>query len=289
MECINGEGRLKLADGSRWAISAGNVQTSFVVSRLIKIMQLQCIPRTGRRLFVQINEQRTKLRAVDGPFDRTTLSSEHEDPVVCTLNSVDDDNALALQLRQLSLFIALHTQVRGGLLLHGALAEWRGNGVILAGPSRIGKTTASQRLTPPWRSLCDDLTLVVRDMRGAYWAHPWPTWSSFVSGGPGGTWDVQHAVPLRGIFFLKQASEDQVELMGEGQAVCLLVDSAEQANWGILDCMGEDEIRKLRLERFDNICMLVQVVSCHLLRLSLDGDFWQEIENVIESSLSDYK
>ena len=32
---------------------------------------------------------------------------------------------------------------------------------------------------PPWRSLCDDATLVVRDASGRYWAHPWPTWSRF--------------------------------------------------------------------------------------------------------------
>jgi SynChlorMet cassette protein ScmC len=54
-------------------------------------------------------------------------------------------------------------EARGGLLIHGALAEWNGKGVILAGKSGVGKSTASARLTPAWRSLSDDATLIVPD------------------------------------------------------------------------------------------------------------------------------
>ena len=102
--------------------------------------------------------------------------------------------------------------------MHGALAEENGIGVILAAPGGTGKTTASDRLPAPWRSLCDDTTLVVRDSQGKYWGHPWPTWSRFLEGGPGGTWEVQEAVPLRGVFFLSQAPEDLTEPLGPGHA-----------------------------------------------------------------------
>lgn len=82
--------------------------------------------------------------------------------------------------------IVLDVENRGGLLLHGALAECKRQGVILAGPGTVGKTTASRRLRLPWHSLSDDATLVVRDRAGRFGAHPWPTWSRFMFGGSWG-------------------------------------------------------------------------------------------------------
>ena len=51
---------------------------------------------------------------------------------------------------------ARDAQTRGEVLLHGALAEKDGIGVILAAPGGTGKTTASDRLLAPWRSRCDE-------------------------------------------------------------------------------------------------------------------------------------
>jgi SynChlorMet cassette protein ScmC len=182
---------------------------------------------------------------------------------------------------RLSQFIALQGEHNGALLLHGALAEKQGCGVILAGPGGVGKTTTSRRMRPPWRSLCDDTTLVVCDQEGSYWAHPWPTWSNFMFDGPGGTWDIQYAVPLLGIFFLAQAHNDELEPMGMGQATCLLTESVEQASRSIFRYLQKEEVRSLRMQRFDNICALAEAVSCYRLRLSLGGAFWQEMERAL--------
>ena len=92
--------------------------------------------------------------------------------------------------------MANSSEKNGGLLVHGALAEWNGIGVILAGPGGVGKTTASKRLPRPWRSLSDDNTLIVKSPDGTYWAHPWPTWSRYRQGDMSGSWDVQAAVKL---------------------------------------------------------------------------------------------
>src|SRR5271157_5325799 len=93
--------------------------------------------------------------------------------------------------------------------------------------SHCSRSAGPRRSSHAWRSLCDDTTLVVQDSQGNYWAHPWPTWSRFLDGGPRGTWDVQSAVPLKGVFFLSQAVEDRVESVGPGHAVSLLVECAE--------------------------------------------------------------
>jgi len=310
---------LVLSDGSTWNISAGNERTSSLVSCLAATMQLGPMTELGDPSTMGGTEQASgapvsclrvvveeavgdQLRKQGAPRihtadkivgsksgssepsvlnSRRALPAECKKNITCILEPAEDDNAFVAQLAQVSLVIAQSSQDRGGLLLHGALAERDGYGVILAGPGGAGKTTASQRLAPPWRSLCDDTTLVVRDKQGSYWGHPWPTWTSFMSGGAGGTWDVKYAVPLRGIFFLEQAQKKQCELVGVAQAVCLLTKSAEQVSWRMTRDMEMNQVRELRLQRFENICALAQEVPAGILRLSRNGPFWEAMEQAL--------
>jgi SynChlorMet cassette protein ScmC len=270
-------GQIRLADGSSWEITARDRQASFLTFHLTQAMQLQPV-----REPIVNNMSRMRLTVAVNGNEVAVLLSEDEKTVVCTLPpATHTETTFASQLLKVSLVISQYAQTRGGVLLHGALAEWNGNGIILAGRSGIGKTTASQRLTSPWHSLSDDLTLVVRDAEGTYWAHPWPTWSQFTPGGPGGSWNVPYAVPLKRIFFLTQASEDRAESIGSGQAVCRLVESWDQARLGMLRS-GDKNSRKIRcLQGFENICTLAQTIPCYNLHLSLAGPFWQEIENTM--------
>ena len=153
--------------------------------------------------------------------------------------------------------------------------------MILAGPGDVGKTTASERLRLPWRSICDDTTLVVRDGEGTYWAHPWPTWSRLLPGGPGGSWDVQHAVPLKAVFFLKQNRENRVEPLGSARAAVSLTELSEQVSQLGLRDLDEAETRKVRLQCFDNACELAKAISMYLLHISLTGPFWEAMEHAL--------
>ena len=207
-----------------------------------------------------------------GPRDNPALT--------CVLQPFENDQMLAVQLMRLALTIAREAETDGGLLIHGGLAEKKGQGVILAGPGGIGKTTASSRLSSPWHSLSDDTSLVVSDKQGVYWAHPWPTWSRFMFGGPGGQWNVQNAVPLKAIFFLSQASEIRAETMDRGKAICRLLETVKEASSLMSSRMFIDEIRAHNLQRFDNACEIVRSVPCYDLRLSMTGAFWNEIERV---------
>jgi SynChlorMet cassette protein ScmC len=201
--------------------------------------------------------------------------------ITCVVGPMANSDMLALQLIWVSQVFVIHAVDHGGMLLHGALAEQNGSGVILAGPGGTGKTTASHRLVSPWRSLSDDVTLVIRDNDGVYWAHPWPTWSSFMVGGAGGAWDVQCAVPLRAVFFLEQAEEEYFQSVGIPQAICLLNESAEQTTWSLLKRLGKEELQKTRLKRFQNICAMAQTIPSFILHLGLKGPFWQEIERAL--------
>ncbi len=181
-----------------------------------------------------------------------------------------------------SLALARAVLPQGGLLLHGALAEWMGRGTLFVGSSSAGKSTASRRLLPPWRSLCDDTTLVMPDAHGQWWAHPWPTWSLCIEGGPGGTWNVQSAVPLGAIFFLKQDPMDSVEPLGTGRAAARLAQAAEEVSPLAWSDAPPDQIRQLRVQRFDWLSALARVVPAFTLELSLAGAFWQKIEEALD-------
>jgi SynChlorMet cassette protein ScmC len=212
------------------------------------------------------------------------LASKNDGIVVVCLDPCDRWGGPYFNLVRLSLIVAREAQACGGVLIHGALVERDGMGVILAAPGGTGKTTASDRLPAPWRSLCDDTTLVVRDPQGGYRAHPWPTWSRFMDGGPGGTWNVQTAVPLKGIFVLAHAVEDRAERVGPGHAVSLLVECVGQASTSMAPGLGKEELHAMHLERFDNLCALARIIPVHVLHISLTGAFWQEINRALEGT-----
>ena len=295
---------LVLADGSRWVIAAGDEEAAAIVSPLVDAMQLRATgPASGippavcatdqagaaapprhrrvRRLLVLVDahDPAAPLAACRVPSPRAD-----DDAVVCVLRALPPCEGLSIQLAALSLVFARDAQARGGVLLHGALAERDGSGVLLAAPGGTGKTTASDRLPAPWRSLCDDTTLVVRDSHGGYWAHPWPTWSRFLREGAGGTWDVQNPVPLRGVFFLSRAAEDRVESVGPGQGVGLLVECAGQASPLMARGLDRAETRAMHLERFDNLCALARLVPTHVLHISLTGAFWRELDRTVSGN-----
>lgn len=280
---------LVLADGSTWGIVAGDERAAAIASRLAEVMQLRPCHAPAYRLLVLTDKNGTYTdTALAGTgsqvqiyVPRSFLSSDNDHTFTCIVPPAHNSDILINQLLQLSLVIAQQTQARGGILLHGASAANGGGGVILAGPGGVGKTTASCRLRSPWRSLSDDATLVVRDKNGTYWAHPWPTWSNFMLDGKVGTWDVEHAVQLKAIFFLDQAQNDRIEPIGAGHSVPLLVELAEQASWSMAHGQGGDVARALRLQRFENICSLSKSMSCYHLHLSLDGAFWEAIGHVI--------
>ncbi|MBI4767438.1 MAG: SynChlorMet cassette protein ScmC [Deltaproteobacteria bacterium] len=295
---------LKLADGSRWSISAGDPQSVSIVSQFGEAMQLSrsdysASPvsshlKTGKSLPVPSSDGtfgHRLLVLVDGEDSRAFLPRLHplksfgdQGTVVCRLGHWDSETERFVHLVQISLVLARQAQTCGGILLHGALADWNGLGVILAGPGGTGKTTASNRLPAPWRSLSDDLTLIVRDSQKNYWAHPWPTWSRFLWGGPGGEWNVQKAVPLGGIFFLLRADEDQVAPLGNGQAISLLLSSTREASNLMARGLSPEESQALHLKWFNNLYSLSRSVSPHLLHISLTGPFWKEIERVLEKN-----
>jgi len=170
---------------------------------------------------------------------------------------------------------------RGGLLVHGALAVWRGKGVILAAPGSGGKSTASRRLPDPWHSLCDDATLVARSSTGACMAHPWPTWSTFYCNGPGGTWRTTEHVPLAAVVFLRKSQQTTLTALGAGAAAAALAESAEQVTGPRPPGQPEELQRGARLMRFGAACEIASVVPSYALEFTRGSAFWGPLEHML--------
>ena len=276
---------LALRDGRRWCLEADDNPAARLVTCLAEVMQLPACTGEGRRLRVRTGEHHRSARRPGHPppgrrVPQVLWRPDEESPVECVVHPDWEHDAL-VHLVQLALVISQDAHTRRGVLLHAGLVERNGRGVLLAGPSGVGKTTLSERLPSDWHSRCDDTTLVVRDGQGDYWAHPWPTWSRFVPGGPGGSWNVPRAVQLQAIFCLNQAHLDQAELIGAGQAVCLIQNPDEPA-WQVVTAdKSSAERRALHLQRFANLCDLARAMPVYRLHVSLNGPYWREIERVL--------
>lgn len=201
--------------------------------------------------------------------------------IVCSVGPFLKPEQLALQMARVTQIVVHGSEMKGGLLLHGALAKWRENGVILAGPAGVGKSTASRRLPPPWTALSDDTTLIVKAGDGSYWAHPWPTWSRIGRGATRETWDVQHAARLRLICMLAQSEADGMHEMPYLQAISELVDIAGQAFVILANGLDPATYRRINLTRFHNAEKIAKRVPVFRLQASRTGRFWGLIEKAL--------
>jgi SynChlorMet cassette protein ScmC len=272
---------LNLADGSSWTIIGKDNQGAVMGRLLAKTMRLRPSLKATHKLLILDKSSRAGDTSLPIFTEKTLKSIKNNKKTTCLLGPSKDETGKVNQLLELSQVFCSNAEEKGGLSIHGALAEKNGNGIILAGRGDVGKTTASRRLPSSWRSLSDDSSLIVLDKNKCYHVHPWPTWNSLITGEKVQTWDVQYSVPLKAIFVLCQSKTDKVENLGKGKAVCLLNETVDQAWWGLDAKLRNKEKHALRQQRFDNICELVQSIPTYLLHISKNGAFWKEIEKVL--------
>jgi SynChlorMet cassette protein ScmC len=170
----------------------------------------------------------------------------------------------------------------GGFPFHAALVARREGAVVLAGSGGAGKSTCSRRIPAPWDALCDDLAAIVKVGEDLYMAHPFPTWSDYFWERGTGTWDTATAVPLRAVFFIEQADNEEAVPMGRGEAAMVinaLAAQMYQPHWQALEIEAR---RSLRLRLFENAGDAARAIPAYLLRVALRGTFWKRIEEVLE-------
>ncbi len=72
------------------------------------------------------------------------------------------------------------------------------------------------------------------------------------------------------------------ETLGKGAAACLLSECANQVAVQIRLLLTPREARTSNLLIFDNICDLVNKVPVFTLHQSLNGRFWEEMEEALD-------
>jgi hypothetical protein len=279
---IQAKVELATADGLGWRFCAKGKKSVLLVSRFKQVMGMNrkaptslAFHKTRQIKNISVSISANEIRWRDLP---AACAGE----VSCRVGPVSSPVKMVFQLTRISKVVAHASEKNGGLLVHGALAEWNGIGVILAGPGGVGKTTASNRLPRPWRSLSDDNTLIVKSPDGTYWAHPWPTWSRFRQGDMDGSWDVQSAVKLELICMLSQKDGDRVFRLPIRQAISELVDVSGQTFFLMANDMDKVVIRRINLMRFHNAVAISKKIPICRLEVSLNGNFWEKIEEFLE-------
>lgn len=172
------------------------------------------------------------------------------------------------------------TIASGGFPLHGALLECGGSGVLLLGKGGTGKTTCCGRLPSQWFVHGDDMALAVRDAAGRFLAHPLPTWSAVGAGHIRWPCRMNRAVPLRALFVLEQSPEDGMAPVGKA-AAAVAVETACAEALAPFYLRGDRRGRLSRKDQFDNAMALAGDVPTFRLRASLEGRFWERMEDVI--------
>jgi len=291
---------LSLSDGTRWCLT-GDQHTFCLLDKFATILELKECPINGIPKIVMRSDNAIKsvnefIQMVPNEYrvsgdkrgwsfyDMNTLRiwyHPHVTDVVCEVKDIKGPKIEFISMWAALQPIYQRSIDRGGLPFHAGLAERDGRGFLLAASGHTGKSTCCRRLPLCWQPLCDDETLVVLDHQNRYRAHPFPTWSDYLLQRSEKTWNVQQSVPLSGIFFLEQSETNDVSELGEGQAAVLITESAMQICNKFWINVDNAKQRHLKKGLFDNACEMAKQIPAYRLKVSRQGRFWEQMEQVL--------
>jgi len=199
--------------------------------------------------------------------------------IICDIGEKKSEIDDIQKMNQIFLPIFTYSINNGGIPIHSALIERKGLGYLLAAPSGSGKTTCFRRISKPWHEVCDDLTLIVKS-QNHYYTHPLPTWSDYIFKNSSKTWNIYRYIPLAGIFFIEQSENDKVLSIRQGEAAIKITELSHPMYQINRPNTTKEEQIQIKAKIFSNAWDLASIVPCHILRCSLTGKFWEEIEKV---------
>jgi SynChlorMet cassette protein ScmC len=201
--------------------------------------------------------------------------------IICQVGESIDHILDVTRIRQTLQPVYEYAQRSYGLPVHAALVEREGIGVLLAARGYTGKSTCCNRIPKPWKALCDDEVLIVRDSKKEYFAHPFPTWSESIIENSNKTWSIQESVPLKAVFFIKQSKTDKAVLLGQAEAAASITRSSDEVWRRTCRGLAREEQGIIKKDIFNSACELAKTIPAYTLHTSLTGKFWEKIEEVL--------
>jgi SynChlorMet cassette protein ScmC len=294
---------LSLADGTVWTFLAAEDQAfNFWIDEFAHILKLNPAVFSGRPArkksaafrglvrFVPL----VKNRVPEGP-DESWSSYSQGSAYRVWVSPAANEAVLEIEqafidhpeIRYIYMSAALRIVFRHSLLsgsgcsFHAASAAFKGSGIIITASGQTGKSTCYNRFPAPWAPLSDDTALAVKTASGHFAVHPMPTWSDYLRAKKRSTFETGTAFPLKGLFFLKRGDRDDVERVSPAIAAGMLQRLSREAWSSFLGRLQKDEKKRLDQALFDACCAVANTTPAYLLRATLHGEFWREIEKVL--------
>jgi signal peptidase I len=263
---------LKLSNNAHYIITACDSEAELFVAALARMMKLKVSGSGGRQVLVYVDDQEKYEPDI-------ILPENKNEPILCPLIPAENNDIFVIQVEKIARAVVADITRVGGALIHGGLCSYKGLGAVMAGPGGIGKTTASNRLPVPWISHSDDAALLIPNDTSGFNAHPWPTWSRYLWNGGGGNWAVEKYFPLVALFFLKQSKLDIIEPLDKILIKSMLIEYIEQVmRVNKKTEQDKNDIIKRYINSADKIS---SAVPAYRLSISLEGEFWREMEKVM--------
>lgn len=282
---------LKLADGTNWGFAATRA-TSPWLQEFAKIMQLRKLSsrkEINRKLmFLALKDDHAGHlkdwnNYVQGKVYRIWEHNEiPENFIELNLDFVDHEEIRYLNMSaSLKPIFKYYIENGKGCPIHATFAEYKGKGILIAASGGTGKSTCYRRLPKRgWTPLSDDNALLVKNS-GQFMVHPMPTWSDHLWKRAFTTFNTSHFAPLSAVFFLEQATTDEVIPLSKSIAVKKVYESFRQIWETFWIKMEKDAKIAMNKKIFDSAMEIIAVVPCYTLKATLGGKFWKEIEQVI--------
>ena len=204
--------------------------------------------------------------------------------LICVLNEPVNETIKYIQMYRSLQPIYKKLLNAGCLPVHAACANLSGKGIIIAAPGNTGKSTCSRRLPTPWKSLCDDETLIMKHEKGFY-LHPFPTWSDYFEQRTPSVFPVEKSTPCSALFFLEQGTQDQVTLLPKSEATVRLCEAAKQMCNGRLRSHKKEDTeytKMMYMQIFNTACVITKDIPAYQLQATKNGRFWEHIESILK-------
>ncbi|MBF0526545.1 MAG: SynChlorMet cassette protein ScmC [Deltaproteobacteria bacterium] len=272
-----------------WNLTAAP-EAHWWLDHFASVMSLpRCVDSAGPRIVVSSSADTARpvksngRPGFGGAYGRFVWQPETGDIFVDIPSDIrKEPGARSSSFKSLLLAMAALMPSDGGFLLHAATLVKDGQAVLVAASSGGGKSTTARRVPSPWTAPGDECCFLAPDGPNGYRVHVLPTWSLVAAGaGVKVSWDTQRSYPVRAVCILKQDDHDSLSPLGITAGTVCLSDAARQAVWFPVTMMDES-LRAWFLHRsFEAACAAAANIPVFLLRSSLTGCFWEELETAL--------